>query len=562
MASVRDWCRSAVEALREDGAAGLADLVRTKCIGLRCRKTVLAMRRGRQEADETWNRWVHDHPLSPETRHLQAHDQFPDTLSILVPTYNSNPSHLAALAESIAAQTCSRWEVCFYDGASTDVRTRSMLELLARRDARFRVTFGKENLGISGNTNAALAMATGTWVALCDHDDLLSPEAVWCILRAAARGAEMVYTDEDKCSQDGTFFFDPHLKEDFAPDSLRSGNYICHLMAMPASLMRSLGGLRSVCDGSQDHDLALRASEQVQHVQHIPRVLYHWRMLDSSYSHERAVLCVQAAARAVQDQLDRMDLPGRVETFRRRIVVHYEPPKDARVTLVVIGGGTESWLQEVLQRAGYPVAEVIHARVAQLDGETQRASGEYLVFLAEGVLPGRGWLTELLGYARRRDVACAGGILVDKHQCYLHCGYAWDPETGCIVPFHGQCRVGITSQLKDRGVRNVSGVSSALMCVRREVFQRLGGFGPYLSDARGLSIGLRAIHAGFCNVITPLAMASAPPAACLSPDSARNEYTLLRQEFGVRDIEHYYPRAMDRRGAMIPDPGRLEEVGR
>ena len=560
MASVREWWNSARTALQEDGPAGLGDLVRTKLIGLRCRGTARAMRRQRLEADEAWNRWVHEHPLSPETRRLQGHDQFTDTLSILVPTYNTNPAHLSALADSIAAQTCSRWEVCFYDGASTDARTRSMLELLARRDPRFRVVFGEENGGISENTNRALAMASGTWTALCDHDDLLAPDAVWHILRAAADGAQMVYTDEDKCSADGSFFFDPHLKEDFAPDSLRSGNYLCHLMAMPASLMRRLGGLRLVCDGSQDHDLALRASEQVDRVVHIPRVLYHWRMLENSYSHERAARCARAAARAVQDQLDRLDLPGKADTFRRRVRVRYEPPKDARVTLLISGGGTEGWLREVLHRAGCPVTEVIRVRPGQQDDESRRASGQYLVFIARDVLPCRGWLTELLGYARRRDVGCVGGVLVDRRQCYLHCGYAYDPAAGCIVPFYGQCRAGMTYQLKDRGVRNVSGVSSALMCVRREVFQRLGGFGGCRSDLRGLSIGLRAVRAGLYNVITPHAIAQASVGDCLSPEIPEAEIMMLRKEIGNTASEHFYPRGMDRHGTMTPDLQRLEEA--
>ncbi len=558
MASFKRLWASLRDAVREDGLPGLADLVQTRAIALRCRAVIREMMQQRQAVDEAWNAWMSARTVPDSERRRQRLDQFTDVLSILIPTHNTNPDHLAALADSITAQTCSRWEVCFYDGASTNENTRSLLRLLARRDPRFRVEFGEENLGISGNTNKALAMAGGSWIALCDHDDLLAPEAVWCILRAAAEGADMVYTDEDKCDEAGTRFFDPHLKEDFAPDSLRSGNYICHFLAMKASLIRSLGGLRAACDGSQDHDLALRASEQARRIVHIPRVLYHWRMLSTSYSHERAARCADAAALAVQDHLDRLGIPAQVDTFRRRVRIRYEAPENARVTLVVSNGGSEGWLQEVLQRTGYPVAEIIRARADQLDNGIFRASGEYLAFIAWEVLPGKGWLRELLSYARREDVACAGGVLTDRRQCYLHAGYAYDRAAGCLSLFYGQCRAGFTYQLKDRLVRNVSGVSSALMCIRRDVFLRLGGFGPWQSDIRGLSLGLRGIRAGLCNVIIPQVRALAAAENCLNTQPSREEVAALLREVPPDTVEHYYPRGMDRLGMMTMEPHRLE----
>ena len=174
------------DAVREDGLRGLADVVQTRVIALGCRRVIREMKQQRRAVDEAWNARMSARTVPDSVRMRQRLDQFTDTLSFLVPTCNTNPDHLAALADSMTAQTCSRWEVCFYDGASTNEATRSLLQLLPRRDPRFRVEFGTENLGISGNTNKALAMASGTWVALCDHDDLLDPEAVWSILRAAA----------------------------------------------------------------------------------------------------------------------------------------------------------------------------------------------------------------------------------------------------------------------------------------------------------------------------------------------------------------------------------------
>lgn len=205
----------------------------------------------RQAEEDDYQAFIrrHEAPLSaPFTPTMR--------LSFLIPTYNTPPELLRALADSLLHQSCGAWEACFYDGASTRADTRELLQTLTQEDSRFRVTFGAENRGIAGNTNAALTMATGEFVALCDHDDLLAPDAVRCILEAAQDGADFVYTDEDKVSADGTRFFEPHLKPDFAPDSLRSGNYICHITAASRALMNAVGGLRPGFDGSQDHDLA------------------------------------------------------------------------------------------------------------------------------------------------------------------------------------------------------------------------------------------------------------------------------------------------------------------
>ena len=266
-------------------------------------QTETALRQAEEDAYQAFIR-RHEAPLSaPFTPTMR--------LSFLIPTYNTPPELLRALADSLLAQTHGAWEAC----------TRELLQALTQEDNRFRVTFGAENRGIAGNTNAALTMATGEFVALCDHDDLLAPDAVRCILEAAQDGADFVYTDEDKVSADGTHFFEPHLKPDFAPDSLRSGNYICHITAASRALMNAVGGLRPGFDGSQDHDLALRLSENATKITHIPRILYHWRMLDTSFSHQKAQTCADAAARAVADQLRRlhMDADVTVEELRVRI---------------------------------------------------------------------------------------------------------------------------------------------------------------------------------------------------------------------------------------------------
>ena len=565
MPSIRRIVTNARDALREDGLPGLGWMLRCRWLARRCRGTVREMLANQAEDDRRWDEYVKAHPLAEETRLRQGRDRYPDLLSFLIPTYNTRPELLEALAESLLAQTCGQWEACFYDGASTDPRTVETLRGLARRDPRLRVELGDANDGISGNTNRAFQMSRGSVVALCDHDDLLDPEAVWHVLRAAAEGADLIYTDEDKCDETGERFFGPHLKPDFAPDSLRAGNYVCHLMAMRASLMREAGGLRPSCDGSQDHDLALRASEKARKIVHIPRVLYHWRQMDASYSHQGAERCAQAAARAVRDQLGRLGLSGEVSVFRRAVQLRFDPPPEAEatVTLMVTGGHDEGWLREVMRRAEWPVAEMIPAREGQRSGEALRASGRFLAFIQCGVMPPRGWLRELVSHAARPDVACAGAPLADRRQRYLHCGYAWDPETGAVPMYLSQSRVGPTYQLYDRQIRNVSGVSSALMCIRRDVYWQLGGFAVYESDLRGLALGLKALAAGYVNVIAPAALAIAPEDVCLTGPAPAQDLSRLRQELpGPALRERYLSPWLKSDGSMRVDFDKMEEAAR
>lgn len=237
---------------------------------------------------------------------------FPDVrISVVVPVFNTRPKFLRALADSLLAQTHGAWEACLYDGGSTSAETRKALEAIAARDSRFHIAFGAENAGISGNTNRAIKMATGEYIALCDHDDVLAPDALWRIAEAIdAHHPDVLYTDEDKLTTHGAIHVDAHRKPDFCPDNLRSGNYICHLSVIRRTLLDAIGGLRPAFDGSQDHDLMLRACERADGVIHIPRVLYHWRTLRGSMSHTKLAVCLDAAARAVEESMRRTGFPG------------------------------------------------------------------------------------------------------------------------------------------------------------------------------------------------------------------------------------------------------------
>ena len=555
---------------REDGLRGVWGLFRRACIRGVNLPTIRRLRAMRAEEERRYGPWLKACEPDAAERAAQGARRFSHSLSILIPTWNTRPDLLRALADSLAAQTCPQWEACLWDGHSASPDTLEALRAVAARDPRFRVTFSEENGGISRNTNGALSMARYDWVALCDHDDLLAPDAVYRILEAAEAGADFVYTDEDKCDEAGERFFDPHLKPDFAPDSLRSGNYICHMMAMEKALMERAGAMREAFDGSQDHDLALRATELAEHIVHIPRVLYHWRMVNTSFSHQKIEQCAHVAASAVGDQLRRLGLPGTSDTYLLNCRVDYGDDPDMTVSLILTPAQDGSWrgLGRLLRRTAQPIHEIIAVgheaptvrgipvkTADSLNQAAELASGKALVFVQCGMIPAqRDWLRQLTMFLRRQDVGCAGAPITDRRHCYLHCGYAVDVPGGALSHHLGAFSAGVTYQYNDRVVRNVSGVSSCLMAIRRDVFRRLDGFRVYASDLRGAELGVRAMRAGYLNVITPFALMRAPRGAgCLTAPAPEEDLRRMREALGPVRERYYSPLFEKVKGTMSID---------
>lgn len=542
MRSLRRFLRR----VKQDGLQCIPGVVHARWMTLIHRDLLTEEAARRRAETDAYQRWIRQHEApdpSPFTTRL--------TLSFLIPAWNTRPAFLAALADSLLAQSCPNWQACIYDGASTSEETRATLQALAQRDPRFVIRLGDTNGGISGNTNSAFALATGEVIALCDHDDTLAPDAVRCILEAVEGGADFVYTDEDKLSEDGTRHFGPHCKPDFSPDALRSGNYICHLMAMTRKLAEAacVDGqlLRPAYDGSQDHDLALRATERARHIVHIPRILYHWRQLDASFSHQRAEKCARSACAAVQDQLNRLHIPASVTMEALRPRIRYALPDKPRVTAIVVGKGR-------IPRMPCPVVRV--ADYAAANAAAQAADGDYLLFLQAGLKPLKkaDWLAELLMHAARPEVGCVGSAILDGMRFYRHAGYAVGAN-GTFSHHTGQWLYGCPYELTDRIVRNVTGVSSALMMIRRETFLALGGFGDYESDLRGADLGLKCLQTGLVNVYTPHAACCMQPSASV-PDVPAHDAERFRAAWGDAPCERYYSPLLTRDGSMYIEMGR------
>jgi O-antigen biosynthesis protein len=230
-------------------------------------------------------------------------------VSIVMPTYKANIAHLTAAIESVRAQTYTNWELIIVDDGSRQRALNACLKDYAANDQRITSLVRKENRGISTATNAALRKATGAYVVLFDHDDLLVEVALEAMVRSALRtGAKIIYSDEDKIDDFGVLS-EPNLKPDWNYRLLLGINYICHLVMIDRALLRRVGPMRSECDGAQDHDLLLRLSERCapEQIFHLPEILYHWRKSASSTaaSGEAKSYAVEAGRRAVAEHLAR-----------------------------------------------------------------------------------------------------------------------------------------------------------------------------------------------------------------------------------------------------------------
>ena len=200
--------------------------------------------------------------------------------SIVIPLYKTPEKYLQQLVDSIEAQTYGNWELCLSDGSGVDSPLTDYLAGLEKSDERIRVIRNDQALQIAENTNAAMEAATGDFIVFADHDDEMTPDALFQCVKALNENPEIevLYSDEDKMSMDGHKFFQPHFKPDFNIDLLCTVNYICHLFVVKKEIVDQIGMLKKEFDGAQDYDFVFRCVEAAgrEKIHHIPRILYHW----------------------------------------------------------------------------------------------------------------------------------------------------------------------------------------------------------------------------------------------------------------------------------------------
>ncbi len=238
----------------------------------------------------------------------QQHFEMEPVISIIMPAFNTPKKSLIQTLTSVKIQSYSKWELCIADGGNQ--RVEDIVKEVFSDDSRIKYKALNENKGISGNSNAGIEMASGEYIALLDHDDILEPDVLFEVVKKINDGAEMIYTDEDKVNEELSNYFRPFRKPDYNKTLFLSNNYICHFCVIKKAIVDKIGGFKSEYDGAQDYDLFLRCTEETDKIEHVCKILYHWRISNSSTSDNpfNKEYAFDAGKRAIEDYLKRNGL--------------------------------------------------------------------------------------------------------------------------------------------------------------------------------------------------------------------------------------------------------------
>ncbi len=450
-------------------------------------------------------------------------------LSVIIPVYNVEEKWLQKCIESITQQAYSNWELCVADDASTDLNVAPILKKYAESDDRIKVVYRKENGHISAATNSALQIATGEFIVLMDNDDELPWFAFYEVVKALNENKEidLLYSDEDKIDMEGNRS-DPAFKPDWSPDLLLGTNYISHLGVYRRSIVNEIGGFRKGYEGSQDYDLVLRFTEKttVNRIKHIPKVLYHWRMLPTSTAADQSSknYAYEAGLKALQDTLQRRrEHASAVHGAANGLYdVNYDILKSELVSIIIPTKDGYKDLRRcvtsIIEKTSYQNYEIIIADNGSTDKKmlelytffaekleqrfkvvtinisfnfskinnqaVQESNGKYILFLNNDTeVISTDWLSKMVSFAQFERVGCVGGKLLYPNNTIQHAGVILG--LGGIAGHghygypHGD--LGYFGRLK----LNVdyAAVTAACLLVKRTDFDKVAGFDEELTVA-------------------------------------------------------------------------------
>lgn len=394
-------------------------------------------------------------------------------ISIIVPVYKTSPEFLRQMIESVTSQTYKNWELCIADG-SADSSASYIPNIISEYQQNFpniKYTQLSDNLGISGNTNAALALATGDFIGLLDHDDILTPDTLYEIVRAVNSNSEIdvLYTDEDKVDISLSTYYDPYFKPDFNLDLLRSCNYITHFFVVKKQLADSTGGFSVECNGSQDYDFILKTCERAQHIHHIPKILYHWRIHPASVAGdpENKTYAYDSAVRALQNHLDRCKEQGAAMKSPQfgyyKISYGYSGSPLISILTIDCPSSLKKQIREISTYTNYEFIQ-----------NPKAASGEFLVVLyqVKKILT-PDWIEQFLGNCSRSSVGIAGAKIYYKKGRILEYGLIYTPDGRIHSPFYKYRSFDTGYCFRAQIQQNCSLIGPYCFMTRTSVYQQL-----------------------------------------------------------------------------------------
>lgn len=490
--------------------------------------------------------------FTEEELEAQRTEVFPRSIkfSIVVPLYNTPEKFLHEMIRSVIDQTYADWELCMADGSDeAHGNVERICRQYMRKDLRIKYQRLEENLGISGNTNACLEMATGDYIGLFDHDDLLHPAALHEVMRAICeQDADFIYTDENTFHEKPEDAFCPHFKPDYAPDTLRSYNYICHFTVFSRELLDEVGKFRREFDGSQDYDMVLRLTEKASRIVHIPEILYFWRAHGGSVAGDISAkpYTLDAARRALGEHLDRVGLVGEVEdssipsTYRIKYAISGWPKVSIVIPNMDHADTLRTCISSILEKTTYENFEIViiennsrkeetfayydelktdpRIQIVTWEGKfnysainnfgvREAATGEYILLLnndIEVITPD--WLQEMLMFAQRPDVGAVGAMLYYPDDTIQHAGVVLGigGVAGHAHKYFPRGDFGYMSRATI--AQDLSVVTAACVMLPRTVWDEVGGLDETFEVAfNDVDLCMRIRKAGYLIVWTPYA---------------------------------------------------------
>lgn len=476
---------------------------------------------------------------------------FMPLISVIVPVYNTDSTLLTEMIQSVLDQSYQKWELCLADGSDDQHDyVGGICQRYASQDARIKYSKLEKNLGISGNTNAAILMSNGDYIALLDNDDLLAQGALYEVALAINEtGADFLYSDEATFNVKPSDSDSMHFKPDYSPDYLRALNYICHLSVIERKLADRVGLYDPAYDGSQDYDFTLRVTENAKKIHHISKPLYYWRIHAGSVADDISAkpYAYEAAKRAVESHLERIGLKGKVEYSRAvpAMRVIYQLEAHPLVSIIIPTCDHSDLLKQcidsIFSLSTYDNYELIICENNSKDPETFRyydsikndprvhivtyeggfnfsrinnfarryASGEHLLFLNNDIkIITPQWIEEMLMFTQRNDVGACGIKLLYPDDTVQHGGIAMG-ICGCaanLCPLYPREHEGYMSRLAVAS--DMSACTAACLMVKANSFDEVGGFDEELAVSfNDVDLCLKLRDKGLLVVFNPVAEA-------------------------------------------------------
>ena len=512
-------------------------------------KRAFHIKEDRKTNQEQYMIWLENNKLTEEMLEEQRKTKFKHepTISVVVPMYNTEKVFFKELIESLKNQTYSKWELCLADGS--EVPNELLKDYID--DDRIKYSFLNSNLGISENTNKAIEMATGDFIGFLDHDDLLSQDALYEVVKAIneEKNVDFIYTDEDKIDENKERF-EPYFKPDFSPETLECNNYITHFVVVKKALLKEVGMLNSKFNGAQDFDFVLRATEKAENIVHIPKVLYHWRVHRGSTANvaDAKPYAFEAGIKVVEEHLKRMNKAGDVQNgqdipgiYR----INYKVIGNPKVSILIPNRDNVKLLKEavssILELTSYLNYEIViiengstdketfkyydlikdktNVKILKFDEDTdefnysklinlgvKNVDGEFVLQLNNDIkIISKDWLDIMVGYSQQKEIGAVGGRLYYEDKTIQHAGIivGLSGIAGNMLvnlPYGERAYFG-----RESATRNVAAVTGACLLCRRELYEEVGYMDEELFKVafNDVDFCLKLMEKGYRNVYVP-----------------------------------------------------------